>query len=347
LSDRQTPRAAIFGCAGLSLTQDERAFFRRINPFGFILFARNCDRPEQIVQLVRDLRDSVGRADAPVLIDQEGGRVQRLKPPRWRQAPAARRFGELYRRDPAAGREAVHLNMKLIAADLLALGIDVDCVPLLDVPIEGAHDVIGERAFALLPEVVADLGRVVAGTMLELGIMPVIKHLPGHGRAGVDSHFDLPRVDTPAATLQHTDFLPFKALANMPWGMTAHVLYTAIDAQHPATTSKIVIDRVIRGWIGFDGLLLSDDLSMQALGGTLGERAKASLAAGCDIALHCNGKLEEMTEVAATCPPLSGQALDRIARANKQRAKPAGAPSATDIANWQQRLDRLLSAVTA
>ena len=205
-------RAAIFGCQGLTLKEEERAFFRQTNPFGFILFARNCETPEQISKLVRDLRASIGRDDAPVLIDQEGGRVQRLKPPRWRQAPPARRFGELYKLDPAAGREAVRLNMLLIAADLRPLGIDVDCVPLLDVPVAGAHDVIGERAFALDPEVVADLGRMVAGTMLEMGIIPVIKHMPGHGRAGVDSHHDLPRVDTPVAALQHTDFLPFKAL---------------------------------------------------------------------------------------------------------------------------------------
>lgn len=337
------PRAAIFGCQGLALSEPERAFFRRADPLGFILFARNCDTPEQIAALVRELRDTVDRADAPVLIDQEGGRVQRLKPPRWRQAPPARRFGELFKRDPRAGREAVHLNMKLIAADLLALGIDVDCVPLLDVPVPGAHDVIGERAFALEPEVVADLGRVVAGTMLEMGIMPVIKHLPGHGRAGVDSHFDLPRVDTPVAELQHSDFLPFKALGNMPWGMTAHVLYTAVDGSHPATTSAAVIDRIIRGYIGFDGLLLSDDLSMQALGGSLGERAAASLAAGCDIALHCNGKLEEMEPVAAVSPVLGDKAQERVARANRQRAA-AASPSARDVAAWRQRLDTLLPA---
>jgi beta-N-acetylhexosaminidase len=340
-------RAAIFGCEGLSLKPEERNFFRQADPLGFILFARNCDTVEQIAALVRQLREAVGRADAPVLIDQEGGRVQRLKPPRWRQAPAARRFGELYRRDPAAGREAVHLNMKLIAADLLALGIDVDCVPLLDVPVEGAHDVIGERAFALQPEVVADLGRVVAGTMLEMGIMPVIKHMPGHGRAGVDSHHDLPMVDTPVAELQHTDFLPFKALCNMPWGMTAHVLYTAIDDRFPATTSRAVIERIIRGWIGFDGLLLSDDLSMQALGGTLAERAAASLAAGCDIALHCNGKLDEMQQVAQTTGALSDKALDRVARAQRQRHAAPIQPAAQDLAAWRQRLDTLLAAVSA
>lgn len=337
------PCATIFGCQGLALADEEREFFRRADPLGFILFARNCDTPAQIAALVRELRATVGRHDAPVLIDQEGGRVQRLKPPRWRQAPPARRFGELYRRDPQAGREAVHLNMKLIAADLLALGIDVDCVPLLDVPVPGAHDVIGERAFALEPEVVADLGRVAAGTLLEMGVMPVIKHLPGHGRAGVDSHFDLPRVDTPVVELQHSDFLPFKALADMPWGMTAHVLYTAIDDRHPATTSATVIDRIIRGHIGFDGLLLSDDLSMQALGGSLAERAAASLAAGCDIALHCNGKLAEMAAVAGASPRLSDKAQRRVARALERRAA-AAQPTASQIASWRQRLETLLPA---
>ncbi len=340
-------RAAIFGCEGLALKEEERAFFRKVDPFGFILFARNCDNPKQIAKLTHDLREAVGRADAPVLIDQEGGRVQRLKPPTWRQAPAARRFGELYKRDPALGRDAVHLNMLLIAAELRPLGLDVDCVPLLDVPIEGAHDVIGERAFALEPEVVADLGRVVAGTMLEMGILPVIKHLPGHGRAGVDSHHALPRVDTPAATLQHTDFLPFKALCNMPWGMTAHVLYTAIDDRCPATTSPVIIERIIRGWIGFDGLLLSDDLSMQALGGSLGERAAASLSAGCDIALHCNGKLDEMQQVAQASGALTAKALDRIVRGQRQRSDMRPMPDAAEIAGWQRNLDRLLAPVSA
>ncbi|MGE0151663.1 MAG: beta-N-acetylhexosaminidase [Reyranellaceae bacterium] len=334
-------KAAIFGCAGPELGAAERDFFRQHDPLGFILFARNCDSPEQISRLVADLRASVGRDDAPVLIDQEGGRVQRLKPPRWRQAPPAARFGELFRRDPALGREAVEFNMRLIAADLIALGIDVDCVPCLDVPVPGAHDVIGDRAFALQAEIVADLGRIAANTMLDMGVMPVIKHIPGHGRAGVDSHHALPRVDTSAIELAHTDFLPFKSLSDMPWGMTAHVLYTAIDAQRPATTSPVVIERIVRGMIGFQGLLLSDDLSMQALGGTLADRAKAALAAGCDIALHCNGKLDEMAQVADTTPPMTPAALDRLAR-GRQRLNKRKPPTEAETAAWRKRLDRLM-----
>lgn len=339
-------KAAIFGCTGLVLSAEEKEFFRRHDPLGFILFARNCDTPEQIAKLTADLRASVGRDDAPVLIDQEGGRVQRLKPPRWRQAPPARRFGDLFRRDPELGREAVEFNMRLIAADLIPLGLDVDCVPCLDVPVPGAHDVIGDRAFALQPEIVADLGRIAANTMLDMGIMPVIKHVPGHGRAGVDSHHALPRVDTSVIELQHSDFLPFASLSDMPWGMTAHVLYTAIDAQHPATTSKVVIERIIRGVIGFQGLLLSDDLSMQALGGTLGDRARASLAAGCDVALHCNGKMDEMAQVADATGPLTPAALERVVR-GRSRLNKRKPPSAGEIAAWQKRLDTLLSPVSA
>jgi beta-N-acetylhexosaminidase len=338
-------KAAIFGCAGLELSAQERDFFRRHDPFGFILFARNCDTPEQIARLTADLRACVGRNDAPVLIDQEGGRVQRLKPPRWRHAPTAMRFGELFRRDPELGREAVEFNMRLIAADLIPLGLDVDCVPCIDVPVPGAHDVIGDRAFALQAEIVADLGRITANTMLDMGIMPVIKHIPGHGRAGVDSHHALPKVDTSVIELTHTDFLPFKSLSDMPWGMTAHVLYTAIDAERPATTSPVVIERIIRGLIGFHGLLLSDDLSMQALGGTLGERAKAALAAGCDIALHCNGKMDEMAQVADATGPLTPEALERIARGRKRLNK-RKAPTRDEITAWQKRLDRLMSPAT-
>ncbi len=340
------PKAAIFGCAGLSLSAEEKDFFRRHDPFGFILFARNCDTPEQIAALVRELRASVRRADAPVLIDQEGGRVQRLKPPRWRQAPPAARFGELFRRDPALGREAVEFNMRLIAAELVALGIDVDCVPCLDVPVPGAHDVIGDRAFATQAEIVADLGRIAANTMLDMGVMPVIKHIPGHGRAGVDSHHALPRVETAIIELQHSDFLPFTALSDMPWAMTAHVLYTAIDARHPATTSKVAIERIIRGVIGFQGLLLSDDLSMQALGGTLGERATAALAAGCDIALHCNGQMAEMEQVAAVTGALSPQAQARIVR-GRARLNRRSPPTAAETAAWGKRLDLLLQPVVA
>ena len=338
-TNQRIPSAAIYGCAGLELSAAEADFFRTADPFGFILFARNCQTPDQIRELVTALRESVGRPEAPVLIDQEGGRVARLKPPQWRAAPPASYFGRMASHDRERAHEALRINTRLLAAELSDLGIDVDCVPLLDLHFLGAHDVIGDRAFGGDPDLVADLGRIVCETMLEGGVMPVAKHIPGHGRARVDSHHELPVVDTSAAELEASDFRPFQALADAPWGMTAHVIYTALDDTAPATTSRKVIDNVIRGWIGFDGLLLSDDLSMQALSGTLGERAAASLAAGCDVALHCNGKPEEMDQVAAVVGPLTAAAQRRIAAA---RAR-LGRPGPVDQAALQRRLDGLMN----
>jgi len=339
MTDPKTPSAAIYGCAGLSLGAEEEAFFRAADPFGFILFARNCDNPGQLRDLVAALRASVGRDDAPVLIDQEGGRVARLKPPHWRAAPPASYFGRMASHDRARAHEALRINTTMIAAELADLGIDVDCVPLLDLQFLWAHDVIGDRSFGGDPELVADLGRVVCETMLECGVMPIVKHIPGHGRARVDSHKELPVVDTGAAELAATDFKPFQALADAPWAMTAHVVYTALDAERPATTSQGVISGVIRGQIGFDGLLLSDDLSMEALQGSLAERAQASLGAGCDVALHCNGKPEEMEQVAAAVGPLTAEAQRRIA-AGRARL---GRPEAVDQAALQRRLDGLMN----
>ena len=313
--------AAIFGVAGPTLSSEEGAFFRDVQPLGFILFARNVVEPDQVRRLVNDLRASVEHAEAPVLIDQEGGRVQRLKPPHWRAAAAAAKFGALAAQRVDAGRKAVFLNHQLIGADLAALGIDVDCAPLIDVHQPGAHDVIGDRAFSGDPAQVATLGRAAADGLLSVGITPVIKHIPGHGRTMVDSHHDLPRVTASRAELSRTDFVPFKRLADLPWGMTAHILYEAIDPEQPATLSAKVIAEIIRGEIGFDGLLLSDDLSMKALRGTLSELARRSVAAGCDIALHCNGKMEEMVEVAAGTPPLSKAGLERYTRGRRQVGK--------------------------
>lgn len=293
------PRAAIFGCAGLALTADERAFFRDADPLGFILFARNVDNPEQVRRLTEDLRSCVARAEAPVLIDQEGGRVARLKPPHWRKAPPAKVFGDLYARDPEKGLLAVKLNSQLLAADVASVGCDVDCLPVLDIAFAETHAVIGDRAYAAEPESVAALGRAAAEGLMAEGVMPVIKHIPGHGRATVDSHLSLPTVTASRAELERMDFRPFRLLADLPWAMTAHVLYEAIDRQAALTVSARGVKDVIREHIGFDGLLLSDDLSMQALGGTLGDRAERALAAGCDIALHCNGRSGEMVEVAA------------------------------------------------
>ncbi|MBV5264987.1 beta-N-acetylhexosaminidase [Pinisolibacter aquiterrae] len=314
-----TVSAFIAGCAGPTLSPDEVAFFRDARPWGFILFSRNCETPDQIRALTAALRAAADRPDAPILIDQEGGRVQRLGPPQWPAYPAGRRFGEVYARDRRTGLAAARLGARLIAHDLLELGIDVDCLPVLDVPVEGAHDVIGHRAYGVTPEVVSDLGRAAAAGLLEGGVLPVIKHIPGHGRAGVDSHHHLPVVETSRAALETTDFPPFRAAADLPLAMTAHVVYSAIDPDAPATTSKTVIDTVIRGFIGYDGCLMSDDVSMRALSGTIGERTAAALAAGCDLVLHCNGDLAEMTAVAAACRPLEGRARERADRAAAMR----------------------------
>ncbi|MGB3809744.1 MAG: beta-N-acetylhexosaminidase [Parvibaculum sp.] len=314
-------RAAIYGCSGLALTEAEKRFFKDAEPWGFIVFARNIASPQQLRALTDEFRDIAG-PDVPVLIDQEGGRVARLRPPQWRAYPAGRRYGELYARSREQGLEAVRLASRLIAAELTAVGVNVDCLPVLDVPVPGAHDVIGDRAYGETPGPVIALGRAAAEGLLEGGVLPIIKHIPGHGRAGVDSHLSLPVVVADARTLTDTDFAPFKALADMPIAMTAHVVYSAIDAHAPATTSRIVIDDIIRGTIGFDGFLMSDDVSMQALKGTIAERTRASLKAGCDIALHCNGEMKEMEAVASEAPLLAGDALRRSAAALARLSAP-------------------------
>ncbi len=323
--------AAIFGCSGLVLTQAERDFFQRVNPLGFILFARNVDNPAQGKDLVASLRECVGRADAPVLIDQEGGRVQRLKPPHWRKAPPGEPFAALAVRDPEGAREALRLNYRLIGAELADLGIDVDCAPVLDVPIIGAHDVIGDRAFGRTADLVITLAGEVIEGLLDEGVLPVIKHIPGHGRAMVDSHLALPVVDSPLDELETQDFPPFHAYRHAPWAMTAHVVYTALDRDRPATTSRTVIDKVIRGAIGFDGLLISDDLSMKALGGSFEERTLASLEAGCDVVLHCNGDMAEMVAIASQLRPLTAAAEVRVAHglAQKRQRAPFDRQAAT------------------
>lgn len=336
------PGAVIFGCAGKALGDDERAFFRDVDPLGFILFARNIETPDQVRRLVDAMRDAVGRADAPVLIDQEGGRVQRLKPPYWRLAPPASIFGELYATDAAAAMMASRLNGRLLAADLASLGIDVDCAPVLDVPVLGAHGVIGDRAFADDVRAVVALGRAQADGLLAGGVIPVMKHLPGHGRAGADSHHELPVVDATRAELERTDFAPFEALADLPWAMTAHVLYRALSSNQPATTSARVISEVIRGHIGFGGVLISDDLSMQALGGSHGERARQALEAGCDVVLHCNGELAQMREIAAAVGPLSPRATTRVARGAALARARHDRAGRDDLEFYRRRLAELL-----
>jgi beta-N-acetylhexosaminidase len=312
--------ALIVGVSGLELTREEEAFLSTVNPWGLILFRRNIDTPQQVKALTEAFRQRVGREDAPVLVDQEGGRVQRLGTPHWPAYPKGEAYGRLALRDLAKGREAVRLGARLIAHDLKEVGISVDCLPVLDVPVKGAHDVIGDRAYGIDPELIGLLGRSACEGLLAGGVLPVIKHIPGHGRAGADSHLDLPIVTASKARLQQ-DFLPFKLNADMPLAMTAHVVYTALDREHPATTSRKVIRSTIRKAIGFDGALMSDDVSMQALRGSLASRAEAALKAGCDLVLHCNGKMDEMREVASVTPALKGRALVRAQFALKRQLR--------------------------
>jgi len=308
-------KAVILGCAGKSISSDEKNFYRDERPWGFILFARNIGEPNEIADLVASLRDSVGRSEAPVFIDQEGGRVQRLRPPVAPNYPAGSALGALYRDDRQAGLRAAWLMARLHAFDLLRFGINVDCLPVLDVPIEGASDVIGSRAYGTDPESVAAMGRAAAEGLMAGGVLPVMKHVPGHGRAFADSHHELPRVDVPLAELRRHDFAPFKALNDLPMAMTAHVVYTAIDPVAPATTSPKMIRDIVRGEIGFEGLLISDDTSMKALSGDFPDKAAAILAAGVDIVLHCNGVMEEMRGIVSKTVPLAGRSLERAERA--------------------------------
>ena len=304
-------KAFICGCAGLTLSTDERAFLAQHRPWGLILFKRNVDTPAQIAALTQSFREIVGRADAPVLIDQEGGRVQRMGPPNWAKYPSAATFAALPSIERAAQLDLARVSARLMAVDLAEVGITVDCLPVLDVPAPGGHGVIGDRAYADDAATVALFGRAVAEGLMQGGALPVMKHVPGHGRAGADSHLELPIVRADRASLEATDFAPFRALRDLPMAMTAHVVYTALDPDRPATTSPYVVRQVIRGEIGFDGLLMSDDMSMKALAGSFAERAAATFAAGVDIALHCNGNLAEAAGVAGVSPVLDGRALAR------------------------------------
>ena len=272
------PRAFISGLSGLALTAEERAFLRDARPWGLILFKRNIQDKTQVTELVREARAAIG-ADAPVLVDQEGGRVQRLQPPLWPVYPPGVAYGAIYDRDPEAGVAAARLGARLIAADLIELGINVDCLPLADVPVSGADLVIGDRAYGETPGKVAAIAAAIAEGLADGGVLPVLKHIPGHGRANADSHEKLPVVHADRATLEATDFAAFRPLKRLPLAMTAHVVFTAIDPVHPATTSATMIGEVIRGFIGFGGLLMGDDVSMNALSGTIAERARASLKA--------------------------------------------------------------------
>ena len=334
-------RAAIYGVEGLELTQGERAFFRDADPAGFILFKRNCESREQVLRLTDSMRELTGRPNLPVLIDQEGGRVARMRPPEWPAFPAAERFAQLYALAPSSAIEAVRSNARAIALMLRGCGVNVNALPLLDVRQEGASDIIGDRALGSEPMQVAALGRAVLDGMASAGVVGIIKHLPGHGRALVDSHKELPLVEASAEELE-TDLEPFERLSSAPMGMTAHVVYTAWDPDHPASLSPTVIGDIIRGRIGFDGWLMSDDLGMEALRGDFGSRAAGVVAAGCDVALHCSGKMEEMVAVASAAPEMTPEGHDRLARA---MASTRIDPEEFDFAEEIAKRDQLLALV--
>ncbi|RCS24545.1 beta-N-acetylhexosaminidase [Phyllobacterium salinisoli] len=334
-------KALIAGVSGTHLTADEIAIIRDEQPWGFILFARNIAEAAQVSDLTAHLRDLTGRTRTLVFIDQEGGRVQRLRPPLAPNYPPASALGALYRNDEEAGLRAAWLMSRLHAFDLFKLGINADCLPVLDVPVEGAHDVIGTRAYASDPQIVAAMGRAAAEGLLSGGVLPVMKHIPGHGRAFADTHKELARVDAPLSELEARDFLPFKALANLPAAMTAHVVFTSIDPARPATLSPTVVETIIRGFIGFDGLLMSDDISMKALSGDFGDLTDAIFAAGCDVVLHCNGLMEELSKVAARAPILVGKARERTDLAEVF----AGEPDLSDEAELRKEFQRMFEAV--
>lgn len=330
-------RAFISGCASTKLSDEEKRFFSETCPWGLILFKRNIEKPEQVTELVRSYREIVARADAPVLIDQEGGRVQRLGPPHWPDFPAAEKLATA-----SSSRESVSLGARLVAHELLRLGINVDCAPVADLRFPGAHDVIGDRAYGSEPGKVAALARAAAEGLMAGGVLPVVKHIPGHGRALADSHLELPKVAASRGELEQTDFAPFRALNDLPLAMTAHVIYEAIDPALPATISPTVVGEVIRGNIGFDGLLMTDDVSMKALSGSIGENTRAAFVAGCDLALHCNGKMDEMRNVAKNSPPLEGKAAER---AKKALDRIASGAKPLDVAEAWSRFSAMIETV--
>jgi beta-N-acetylhexosaminidase len=337
-------RAFICGLAGTELSDDEKAFLREARPWGVIFFARNVESPQQIRRLISSVRAALGREDTPILIDQEGGRVQRVGPPHLRAYPSGSVYGRLYRRNPLAGAEAAFLGAKLIGLDLRGLGINVNCMPVLDIPVEGGTAAIGDRALGDTVDAVATLGGAQLDGLLAAGILPVIKHMPGHGRATVDSHKDLPQVDATMGELEAQDFTPFRLLAKRaPLGMTAHVVFLDVDDAAPATLSSEVIGNVIRKRIGFDGALMTDDISMGAISGTPRSRAEQAIAAGCDLVLHCNGVMDEMVEIAAGVPELADDALRRANAALAFRQSP-------DFSDWsalERRFESLLDEAAA
>ncbi|MDQ3139969.1 MAG: beta-N-acetylhexosaminidase [Pseudomonadota bacterium] len=332
-------QAAIYGLAGAELSDAERGFFRDADPTGYILFQRNCIDKEQLLALTDALRALSGRDDVPILIDQEGGRVARMQPPIWPEFPRAAAFADLYRKAPMSAIEATQVNAQAIGVTLKECGINVNCLPLLDVRQPGANDIIGDRALGAEPMQVAALGRAVLEGMRAAGVVGVIKHIPGHGRSMVDSHLALPVVDASEEALE-IDLEPFVSLKNAPMGMTAHVVYTTWDDRRCGSLSSTVIEAIIRGRIGFDGLLMSDDLGMHALSGGYDERARGVLAAGCDLALHCSGEMAEMEKIAKGAGALSAKGLERLERA---MATVADGNGGGDFAALSAKRDELLS----
>lgn len=334
---------AIFGLSGLTLTADERAFFKDADPAGYIVFGRNVESRAQLRALTDALRDIHGRDRLLITIDQEGGRVARMKPPEWLAYPAGAAFDRLFDLAPASAIEAARMNAQALGHDLAEVGITCTHAPVLDVRQPGAHDVIGDRAYGAEPLRVAALGRAVLDGLARAGVVGTIKHMPGHGRAMADSHKELPTVTASAAELE-SDLAPFKALADAPMAMTGHIRFTAWDADHPATQSPFVVSEIIRKTIGFGGLLLTDDLDMQALAGTVPERAEVALAAGCDIALNCWAKLDDMAGIAARCPTMSAATAERLERALAVTRIDGGHGNQADLLAKRDALLRLVEA---
>lgn len=335
-------QAAFYGLAGPTMNEEERGFFRDCDPAGYILFRRNCDTPEQLRALTDSLRDLHGRGDLPILIDQEGGRVARMRPPVWPQLPSGEAFDRLYQAAPSSAIEAARMNARAIALMLKGCGINVNCLPMLDVRQPGATDIVGDRAYGGEPMQVAALGRAVLDGMASAGVLGVVKHMPGHGRALVDSHKELPVVTASDEELA-IDLEPFERLASAPLGMVAHIVFTAWDAERPSSQSPLVIQRIIRERIGFGGFLMTDDIGMEALNGSAGERSAAAIAAGCDATLHCSGKFDEMIDVAARVGDLSTEAEARLARA--MAGVMVEDETAPDLAAATAKRDELLALV--
>lgn len=330
--------SAIFSLSGPTITDDERALFRAADPAGYVLFARNCVDRAQMRALTDDLRALSGRDDVPILIDQEGGRVTRMRPPEWPAFPAGEAFAALYEKAPISAIEAARVNATALGLMLAEVGVNVDALPVLDVRQPDADEIIGDRALGDEPMKVAALGRAMLDGLAAGGCVGIVKHMPGHGRAMADSHKELPIVDALDEELE-IDIAPFRALKDAPMGMVAHVLYSAWDAERPASISPSIIAGIIRARIGFDGLLMSDDIGMEALSGTADERARAAIEAGNDLVLHCSGKLEEMEAIATAITPLSDKGLERLARAMNQ----AGQKIAGDLATLIEKRDALLA----